>query len=185
MPIKVKEVLSAAAEMAGMSELAKEIESGGAKEETAELLVRCFNLIENEVALDYFPLTAKERLPVHNSEIAYASLSHTPINIVSVTSVSGMGIRFDLLTDSIGLREAVSEAIVEYAFAPVAKKLGDASDFEGKISARLLSLGVAAEFMLARGLFSEASVFDKKYREALRAAAVVRHRLALRARRWA
>ncbi|MBR7186175.1 MAG: hypothetical protein IKD43_01635 [Clostridia bacterium] len=186
MPITVKEVVSLAASLVGRGDLAAEAD-GGSTEQTSEellLLVRCYNLVESEVALDYFPLKKREKFIPEAGAVLYERFTEAPVNIVKVTDADGHGIAFEMYPARIELHGYRSEVAITYSFAPQTKALGQDSAFSGKISPRLLAFGVAAEFLLACGRFAEASTFEKKYREALAAAGTARKELKLRARRW-
>ena len=54
--------------------------------------------------------------------------------------------------------------------------------FSGKISARLLSYGVACEYLLSGGRYAEAAVREEKFRAALSAAGLARRKLCVSAR---
>lgn len=181
MPISVKEVVKTAAGLIGADDLAKEAD-GVPRSEGLLLLIRCFDLVENEIALDYFPLKRRERFAPSEGKIEYARFSKPPVGILSVTDGSGL-LPFELFPDHIGLR-AQGEVDVTYQYAPVAKTIEEESDLAGRVSVRMLAYGVAAEYLLATARYTEASSFDRKYREALAAANMTRRRIALRARRW-
>lgn len=184
MPIQVSEVLSAAVQLVGRDDLSSKI-AGSAEDSEVKLLVKCFNLVENEVALDYFPLKAQESLSPDGGKLAFSSFGKAPADILSVALPSGMGIPFTLFPDRIEVAKDVKEAIVTYAYSPAEKTKDGVSDFSDKISSRLLALGVASEFLLAHGLYAEASSFEKRFREAIRAAVrTTERRRSIRARRW-
>lgn len=182
MPIAVKEVIQTAARLVGLGDLATETE--GPSSEELLLFLRCFNLVENEVALDYFPLKCTETLTAEDGKIKYTSFSKAPVFIARVTD-HGAELPFEAFPAYLDLKGFCGIAAVTYAYAPAAKEIGGAAEFEGRVSCRLLAYGTAAEFLLACGKFSEAAVFDKKYREALTAAGAPRKKLSVRARRWA
>ncbi len=52
------------------------------------------------------------------------------------------------------------------------------------VSARLLALGVAAQYCLVNGETGRAAVWDKKFRDALRAKNLLRRTVSIRSRRW-
>lgn len=184
MPISVKEVILTASELIGADGLAKSVEKGSSSSEELSLLLKCFNLVENEVALDYFPLKSRETLSPSGGSIAYTAFAEAPIRVLKVTDSAGRSLPFDLFFDHIDLRGYPRAVEVTYAFAPRTKALADNSDYAGKISARLLAYGVATEYLLATNRYSEAAAFEKKYREALRAANEPGRKLTVRARRW-
>ena len=185
MPISVKEVMKTAAELIGADGLAKSVEEGGSSSEELSLLLKCFNLVENEVALDYFPLKKQERFTPSAGKISYTKFAEAPVRILKLTGSSGNSLAFELFFDRIDCKGYSREVEITYAFAPRVKALTDNSDFAGKISVRLLAFGVAAEYLLATNRYAEAAAFEKKYREALLAAANERRKLSIRARRWA
>lgn len=178
MPITVKEVIQTAVGLVGSA-----ADTEDASSEEVLLFVRCFNLVENEVALDYIPLLAEEEIEA-DGKAEYTALKKAPLRILRVTDGAGNALRFKALHACLDLGGFRGTAHVTYAYAPSAKTYSESSDYEGAVSARLLAYGTAAEYLLARGKFAEASAFDAKYRDALRAASVPRRRLAVRARRW-
>lgn len=184
MPIPVKDVLKTAAELIGEEELLAEIGREGPSSEGLSLLLKCFNLIENEVAIDYLPLKNSEKLPFEQGELPYTKLSRPPVHLYRVIDAGGYDLRFKSYPDRIVLEEPVPAATVVYAYAPHEKTAEDDSDFPSGVSARLFAYGTAAEYLLARGKYREAALFDRKYREALTAAAGVRKKLSMRTRRW-
>ncbi len=183
MSITVKETIGYAASLIGRNDLAAEAKTGEAPSGELLLLVRCFNLVENEVALDYIPLLKEESFLPVEGKIPFSSFSEAPVSVKKVTK-SGIETAYDLFPSYLKVKGDGQTDIV-YAYAPRAKELGDDSDFGGPVSVRLLALGVAAEFELAAGRFSEAASFDRMYREALACAGRVLRKLSLPARSWA
>ena len=178
----VREVISLAASCLGREELAKKALSEKAEGEL-ETLVRCFNLVENEIALDYFPLKRTQEVAVKEGRIYYSALSSAPVNVHRVTS-GGRVISFTLFPEYAKLKEGATEAEVLYSYIPSEKGIDGVSEFSGKISARLMAFGVCVEFCLCRAQYDEAAMWEKRYREALRAANILRRRLCVRPRRW-
>lgn len=181
----VKEVIKLAAEILGREDLSEAAASlEGEPEGEVKSLVRCFNLVENEVALDYFPLRKEETFAPQSHEISYLGFSSAPVDVLKVTDRKGREIEYEIRTMNIFLPEMPDEVTVTYSYAPSRKKIDDNSDFSGKVSARLLALGVASEFCLTNSRFSEAAIWEKRFRDALRAAGIVRRKLSMRSRRW-
>ncbi len=184
MPIRVSEVLAAAAQLVGRDDLANGV---GAAKEDAEitLLCECFHFIESEIALEYFPLKKTERVKVTEGKVEFSAFSKVPLEVLSVRSPSGMGIPFSVYEDHIAVGTKEGEADISYAYAPSRKGKEDASELPERATLSLLSHGVAAEFLLAHGSFAEAAVFETKYREALASAFRTRRaKLSVPARRW-
>ena len=74
--------------------------------------------------------------------------------------------------------------LIRYAYAPQKKALNDESDYRMYASVRLFAYGIAAEYSLSIGLFEEAAVWDKKYKEAVTAAYRANPCRIIQSRRW-
>ncbi len=183
--MQVRQIAALAAECLGRDDLAESARSAtdSAHGETASLL-RCYNLVENEIALDYIPLIEEERLAVQNGGVSFSRLRFAPVELRRVSDDEGSKIAFSLFPDRIAVKPSVLFVKIRYSYSPPQKSWDDECAFHEKISPRLIAQGIAGEFCLAHGLFAEAAVWDKRYRESLRAAHVVRRTLSVRARRW-
>ena len=181
----VKEVLMTAAELIGEDGLKKSVGEGSSSSEELSLLLKCFNLVEDELALDYFPLKTCEKFAPADGKIAFTAFSEAPVRVLKVTDAEGGGLPFAVFFDRVEVHGSRGDVEVTYAFAPATKTLEGNSDFSGRVSARLIALGVATEYLLAVNRFGEAAAFEKKYREAIRAAGDPRRKLTARGRRWA
>ena len=71
--MKVLDIIVAAATELGIAEEVNEYLYGGAEnaKADAENLLRCFHLVENELALDYLPLHAEEEVYSSTGAIAF------------------------------------------------------------------------------------------------------------------
>lgn len=182
----VKETIAFAAESLGVSEQVNdyfEHEGENGKAET-ESLLQCFNRVENELALDYLPLYAEEVADTSTGRIDYASLSKAAVRIVRVTDENGDLVKYQLFSAYLKA-EKPGKLTVTYTYAPAAKTLNDSSDFTLRASVRLIAYGMAAEYCLCKGLFEEAAVWDRKYKDGIEAAYRARPSKTMRLRRWA
>lgn len=185
--MKVKDILALAASDLGREDLVALVYDC-AEAPAGELasLLRCYQLVENEIALDYFPLLREETLRAEGDTVPYSAFSLAPVEIRRVTDVRGVPVSYEVCAEGILLRAPHPSAVKTlFSYSPAEKGWNDESEYSGKISARLLSFGVACEFCLSSGQYAEAAAWEKKYREALRAANVIRKKLAIRSRRWA
>ncbi len=175
----VRDVINQAAQLIGRSELTAASESDA----EVTLLTRCYNIVANEVALDYFPLKTRETFSGESGSVPFSSFREAPVRVLSVKR-GEREVDFTVYSERIDF-EAGTHVTVSYAYAPKEKTAKEETGFPATVSERLLAYGVAAEFCLARGYFPEASNFEKKYREALGKAGLIRRRLVMRGRRWA
>lgn len=181
----VKEIILATAYELGIGEELNAYFSGTSNDAEAEAksLLKCFNLVENEVALDYLPLLAEEELESDTGVIYYSSLSREAVRVLAVRDEWGNEIPFTIFPEY--LKTQPSKVLVRYTYLPKEKAFESKSDFTLNASVRLLSYGVAAEYALANGLFEEAAVWDKKYKDAIKAAYCSKPPRRIRSRRWA
>lgn len=182
--MKVRNVISLAAANLGREDLVARVEDCAAEPfgELASLL-RCYNLVENEVALDYFPLKKDEEFET-DGVLPYTAFAFAPSEILQVTGESGSPLSYECRPDELVLPKNAKRVHVFYTYSPKEKEWGDDAEIAGRASVRLLSYGVCCEFCLTNGQYGEAAMWEKKYREALRAAGVRRKRFTVRSRRW-
>ena len=183
--MRVKDVIALAAANLGRDDLQSAVyDIAGEPEGDWAALLRCYNLVENEIALDYYPLKTEETFETEDGTVNFARFSYAPVCITSVADERGEA-AFELFPARLRVKEGAGKRVtVRYTYSPAQKKWNDDSEYSGKISARLMSFGVASEFCLTGGLYQEAAMWDKKYRDALKAANIVRKKLAVRSRRW-
>ncbi len=182
--ITVKEILLQAATEVGLYEsVYSYIEEGNASGEAdTEALLRCFNLVENELALDYLPLYAEETLVTDTGCVYYNEFSRTAVRVVKVEDEWGNEVPFKLFPEY--LKTQGGKLLIRYAYAPNKKMLNGESDYRVHASVRLFAYGIAAEYSLSVGLFEEAAVWDKKYKDAIAAAYRANPCRIIQSRRW-
>lgn len=152
-------------------------------EADTENLLRCFNLVENELALDYLPLLAEETVDSDTGAVFFNELSRDAFRIVKIVDANGNNVSFKIFPDY--LKAQSGTLTITYAYAPKAKSLSDESDFKAYASVRLFAYGIATEYCLASGLFEEASVWSQKYKEAITATYRAHPNKVMKSRRWA
>lgn len=187
----VKEVLTGAAHCLGREDLLTLLdgdEESLTEEEKKELyaLLRAYNFVENETALDYCALKTEETVEVTENRIYYNVFSKKPVCIHKVYCGGALA-RFSTLSAFIRLPDGwQGEARVVFDYLPSTKtNVEEESEFtETGVSARLLSYGVAAQYCLVNGETGSAALWDKKYRDALRAANLFKGTMSVRSRRW-
>lgn len=180
----VREIVDLAAEELGILEDVREyfddgVSAGKAK---AERLLTCYNLVENELALDYFTLE-KSEIVMSNGQVKFSQLENAPVKIISVTDAENNPYEFALYADYL---QTVKGAVrITYAYTPNKKTIDDDCDFTKEVSSRLMSYGIAAEYALAVGSFEEAALWDKKYKDAIAVLYKKRKSSRIQSRRWA
>lgn len=182
----VKECVELAAVQLGIAdEIQAHFDGKGTAEgaKKAALLVTCFNIVENELALDYFPLLAEDVLTTDGGVVAFSALQNAAVRVTKVTDEWGNSTAFQLFPNY--LKTQPGKVCVRYTYTPEKKTADDASDFCTSVSARLIAYGMAAEYAMSTGLFEDAAVWDKKYKDGIQAAYRLQKCERIRSRRWA
>lgn len=186
MKISVKDTVRATAQTLGIAESIESYltgeEAGGEGEKIALFLVKCFNRVENELALDYLPLLAEDELISSTGAVAYKNLSCPAVRVLCVEDEKGNSMQYTLFPDR--LETQMGKVKIIYSYSPAEKDLDGESDYQTAVSERLFVYGMAAEYLLAEGDLQGASLWDKKYKEAIAAAYKIRPVKRLRSRRW-
>lgn len=185
MDISVKETVRETAQVLGISEWVEGYLDGETTEmgeKDTELLVDCFNRVQNELALDYLPLMAEEELITATGVVSYTDLENSVTRIFSVENEYGESVKFKLFPDR--LETQPGKVRVFYAYSPTEQGLDGLCEYKTAVSKRLFVYGMAAEYALIVGENEKASVWDKKYKEAINAAYKLRPVKKLRSRRW-
>lgn len=184
--MKVKEVMALAAANLGRDDLIAAIDDlRGDPSGELQTLLRCYNLVENELALDYLPLKYEDTVELVAGKAPYSAFSFAPVavtNVISNGRDAAFAVRPDCVVPQVdGCEKTVQ---VRYCYSPAEKGVEEDGSFSGRVSARLLSYGVACEFCLTQGKFDEAKLWEGRFQDAIRAANIVRRKLKMRVRRW-
>ena len=185
----VKEIIILTAEMIGEDEVVSYL-SGGAPNDavyakkTAELLLRCYNYINDEIACEYFPQKYREEIKsINDGKIHFSNLEKTPFKILRVFAENGQKVPYKLINDYIKVNK--DSVVVEYLFKIPKETLDDESYFASTvIGPYTMAFGVASQFCIERGRVNESDIFQNKYMDALRGRLANRAPLQLPERRW-
>ena len=182
--MKVKDIILTAAEELGIGAEMRAHYNATTSEgaEEARILLHCFNLVENELALDYLPLYAEDELETKTGMVDYALLENAAVRILRVENEWGESVKFDLYADHLKTQPGLIK--IRYTYTPKKKAISDSSDFTLQASERLIAYGIAAEYTLATGRFEDSAIWDKKYKAAINAAYALRPARKIRSRRW-
>ena len=150
--------------------------------EDMKRLIRCFNHVENELALDYLPLYFEEEIETDTGAVYYSELEKAVVRVLAVTDAWGNEAAFTLFPEYV--KTTAGKIRIRYTYTPKEKAIGDKSDFLLYASKRLFGYGMAAEYCLLTGLFEEAAVWDKKYKDAIAATYRSKPCKKIKSRRW-
>lgn len=128
-----------------------------------DLLLRCYNLIENELALDYFPLIHVETFICKGGIIKFKDFSKIPHEISQIYDSDFKSLSFRVYADHIKILDDVKEyACIVYLYSPAQKTIEDASDYSEKYK-DILIYGIISEYFLMIGEYEKAMNYNKLY----------------------
>ena len=166
--MKVKDIVAGSARLVLKDALAGKIEAGTAltseEQADADLLLKGYNLVLNEVAIDRLPLESEER--VFGESVAFSSLSRPPLKITKVTTDSGHEVSYSVSYDRIDFPKA-DWYNIRYSFIPPKKIMTDDFDYEkSKVGERAFLYGTASEYCVMTGRYEEATNWRLKFENA-------------------
>lgn len=126
-------------------------------ESTRESLLECFNIVENELAFEYFPLYATHIC--QSDTVYYTEFEYSPVRIV------GCNCAFKLYPQYMQSKEIIKE--IKYTYEPSNKSLRDECSY-GDEFLLCLTYGIISEYLLSQGFYEEAAVWDNKYKKEIK-----------------
>lgn len=169
--MKVKDILCEAAAIMGRQDLEEYLKENNAPDvlsaqKDCELLLRCYNLAENEIALEYRPISISEEVETQDGLIFIKDLKETALDIISIVDEYQNKIGYKIYPEYI--KTAPKKLRITYTYIPQRKKIDDESAFSAtNITQRIAAMGTACEFLLISGLYDEALMWDKRYKDSL------------------
>lgn len=167
--MKVSDIVKLTALMTGKSDVIDYLNGGEGQAHTLETLstmVDLCNLVINELACTYIPITRKEITSFVYGRFSFNTLREKVIRVVAVYDADGKEVEFSHDNDNIYAN--IQKGSVEYEYSPSNYGLDSVIGYtEMKISARVIAYGVSAEYCINQGLFEQAVMFHKRYVDAL------------------
>ena len=165
--MKVKDIVLSAAAKLGVAEGVRMYfdEEDYTYEQEALLLLESFNTVENDLALNYFPLRAEDLLRTVTGALQFSTFAHSPVRILSVKNEEGKDVEFTVYPQY--LKTGPGTFRVTYTYTPDKVTIEDDGNFAVVVHENLIIFGMMAEFCMAQGRFEEGTIWDKKYKEAI------------------
>lgn len=154
----VKEIIEKSAELLGVE----------LTEENTENFVRCYNLIENELAIDYFPLRTVDKVLIKDNKIKYAELKNKPSRILSVRDFQNDDVKYTICIECLELKKNYdgSYFFVRYNYIPEEKTIDEKCDYDCSYE-QVFKYGICEEYCFMQGDYETASAFNEKYKKAI------------------
>lgn len=171
----VKEILKSAILFAGKPELLglnvfslqSETAPTAAQQSEIDLFVQCFNYVYKEIAGIYFPLLEKEQISFNDGKFLLKNLSKKIISIKKLLK-NNKKLKFYQYPGHIDCE--TDNAIIVYAYLPEDFVLTDEINlFGGKVLPQVMAYGVVCEYCFISGNYSDADIWQARFKSALEA----------------
>jgi hypothetical protein len=132
-------------------------------------LVRCYNLVEQELATDYFPLLEVEKFFHVEDKIYYKDFSRNAYMIKGIQDFRGDKVNYILRSEYLELQKNYNSGtfFVKYYYIPEEKELHSYCTYVAEYIS-ILKYGIAAEYCLVNGDFEQAKIYSDKYKEQIK-----------------
>lgn len=148
-----------------------------------EKMLKCINDITEELATQYIPITKTKVIQLDGGAIDLFSIDDYIHEIISVKSLSGKTLRYVISGNKMVC--LASKVEITYKVYPEEITLeGNAENFGGKLSARIIAYGVASEYCFLEMLYDDATLWETRYKNALLNAQRKKGELKLKKRGW-
>ena len=148
------------------------------KEEARELL-DCLNLVQDELACEYTPLLAEQKVYFQDYKFLISSLERDLVKVLKVKDKLGRSVKFKVLPNQ--LIAFIKDGTIVYSYHP--QKLDYATALEINVPARIIAYGVAREYFLKQGLSDDADLWEMRFKDSLKIL-VSKHHAKIKERGW-
>lgn len=183
----VSEIIKIACDFTGNEELASMLDNGeksfsSGQQKTIDTLVKCLNLVQNEIATDYIPLVAFEDVVATEFKVDYSKFAHKPIAVIWAKDRFGRNLRFKALPEYLML--FASKAKIKYNYLPQQITSIDQTLPQSIVPMRIYAYGVAREYFLMQNLSDDADIWEVRFKDSLFLFARKKHEVKMPCRRW-
>lgn len=149
-----------------------------------ELLINCINLVCNSIATDYIPLTKTKRVINVSGIIPLQGFAKEQLyKILRITDSYGQKLHFKIIAG--GIVCAKGDVDITYSYFPREYTFNDTIDeFCVDLTERVVSMGVVSEYLFIRGNGDDASIWEDRFKNAMRSIMRPRREVAMPKRRW-
>lgn len=173
--MKIKECIKLAAEALNL----QTDESG----EVEKTLLRCANNCLDEITSEYIPLKAEKTVTSTDKSVSYSLLGDTVYDVLKITDSSGREVEFSLMPSRI---KVARDGTFNVQFLTRSPTLGIDDDVPVclRVTPRIISYGIIAEYLLVNGFYSEAITYDTRFKDALKRSQSGLGEKRVKGRRW-
>ncbi len=181
----VKDIIALACDFTENQELRKALEDNSAslsEEQTLlrDSLVKCFNLVNNEIASEFIPIIKSELVKTKDFKIKFSDLTYKPIQIISVKDTKGRKVKFKVFDDYV---VAIAN-VVEVTYTTMPEEYTFEDEISSTLPERVFAYGIAREYYFMQTLFDEADIWEERFKNTLEILQRKKSGTIMAGRRW-
>ena len=157
--MKIKKVIEKSAELLGIE----------LTDENIEYWLNAYNNVENELAIDYFPLRKVDKLLIKENKIKYENLQRQAWRIMGVHDCNNHELKYKLYPTYMAFakKDNGKHCFVRYCYVPQEKTIDSISEFDKGMFEEIFKYGICGEYCLMKGDYETANAFNEKYKKAI------------------
>lgn len=185
--MKVKDIIKIACDYIGCDDIVSKLELSEPnlsenQQKTVNNLVKCLNLVQNEIATEFIPLSTIEEVKAQDFKVLYSSFSKKPIAIVDARDKFYRRVRFRAFADYLMIYAA--SAKVKYYYQPAEITSCEQDLTEALVPMRTYAYGVVREYYLQQSLSDEADIFEVRFKDSIEVFSRKKNQICMPRRRW-
>ena len=179
--MKVIEVIKSACDFIGLEDIKTAIEEEiitDQDQKVIDKLLKCFNLVQEEIATEFLPLSFKESITA-TERINFISLQKNILKVLSVKK-GKENLSFKVYPDHVCFKGNATE--ITYNYLPEEVEIND--DILYLVPIRIYSYGIAREYFLFEGLADKAILFENRFRKSIETLIKKDDNIVMPVRKW-
>lgn len=149
-----------------------------------QFLISCLNLVCEEIATDYIPLNMREKISLEDGKLLISSLSKKLLEVISIKDKNGYKVKYKNFPNYLEIDGDAAEILYRYRPDEITKIDDSLENFSNKVSEKIIAFGVAMEYCFIQGLYDDAQIWEKRFKDALLVRASKKANMKLPVRRW-
>lgn len=149
-----------------------------------DLIINSINLTQQNIATKYYSLIDVVKVANTTGEIKYSDITSKHIyNILSVKNAKNVNLKYVLKPTSIVTN--VGDIVIKYSYFPQDVAINDnLSVLSVKINERAILYGAISEYLFVKGIFDEAEMWEKKFKDEVNQIINIRKNAFIPPRTW-
>ncbi len=144
-------------------------------------LIKCFNLVRNEIASEYLPIVKIDVVRPSQNKIELTALSSKLLEVISIRDSKGHTLKYEIREDGIYLNSN-EKVLIKYNSIP--QELDLSGEFNSFLPERVFAYGIVKEYYFMQTLYEDAKIWDERFKNSLQIIERKKSETIIPRRRW-